>query len=567
MSLAHSVRLRIVLWLLLGGLAVSPPIFADDILDTMDKELKRAMKSLAKQDSPPYFISYEIRELDQVSTTASFGALQQSSQFKTRVLTVDLRVGSHALDNSRPLRSDVPAPPFSLVSTVPLPLDTNIKALQKILWRETNKHFGEAKAMLTRVKANEGVSVARADSSHDFSQEKAQQYQGEVVSLEANKNLWEDKLRLFTDVFNRDPLILESRGAFQGSVETRWLVNSEGTKIRDSQPNYQLFINAQTRAQDGMELPGYRSYLARDIGDLPDDKQVIQDLEQLVNELAALREAPVVDPFTGPAILTGRASGVFFHEVFGHRIEGHRQKNEEEGQTFRNKVGQTILPENFSVHFDPGLKQVSGNPVAGHYLYDNQGVPGKRVDVVKNGLLQAFLMSRAPIDGFPQSNGHGRSQVGFKPVARQSNMVVEVDQPLTSEQLKTELIKLIREQNQEYGLIFSDIQGGLTLTGRLIPNSFNVIPIMVHRLYPDGREELVRGVDLIGTPLTAFSKVLAADNQLQIFNGFCGAESGQVPVAAVSPSILLSEVEVQRKEIQQLALPILPRPTNNNDRR
>jgi predicted Zn-dependent protease len=169
-------------------------------------------------------------------------------------------------------------------------------------------------------------------------------------------------------------------------------------------------------------------------------------------------------------------------------------------------------------------------------------------------------MSRTPIAGFDHSNGHGRRQQGYKVVARQSNLVVESAKQVPRAQLKKLLLEQIKAANKPYGLLFDDIEGGFTFTQRILPNAFNVRPTVVYRIYPDGKEELVRGVDLIGTPLIAFSKIIAADDEVAVFNGVCGAESGWVPVSASSPGLLVSQIEVQRKEKSQERAPILPAP-------
>jgi TldD protein len=341
---------------------------------------------------------------------------------------------------------------------------------------------------------------------------------------------------------------------------TRWYVNSDGSDLQNSSVYYRLIVSAYTKADDGMELPRFESFVAFKPEGLPDDATVLKAVDKMIADLHALKNAPVVEPYTGPAILSGRASGVFFHEVFGHRIEGHRQKDENEAQTFKTKVGEKILPDSFSVYFDPTLRRLGNTELAGYYLYDDEGVKARRVDVVKDGVFESFLMSRSPIAGFAHSNGHGRNQPGFSVVARQSNLVVATSKPATHGELKKMLIDQVKQQNKPFGLIFDDIEGGFTMTQRVIPNAFNVIPVMVYRVYPDGREELVRGVDLIGTPLTVFSKVLAGDDDVQVFNGICGAESGWVPVSASSPDILVSQIEVQKKEKSQERPPILPPP-------
>ncbi len=288
----------------------------------------------------------------------------------------------------------------------------------------------------------------------------------------------------------------------------------------------------------------------------------------MIADLQALRHAPVVAPYAGPAILSGRASGVLFHEIFGHRIEGHRQKREEEGQTFKRKIGERVLPETFSVFFDPTTKSIAGRDLVGAYKHDNQGVKARRVAVVENGIFRRFLMSRSPIENFPISNGHGRKQPGYAPVARQSNLIVETSEPLSRDRLKEMLIDQCRNEGKEFGLYFEDIQGGFTITGRFFPNAFNVFPIMVYRIYTDGREELVRGVDLIGTPLTAFSRIAAADDRIGVFNGNCGAESGWVPVAVLClPAFTSLRSKYRRNRSPRNAAPSSTRPPPNRMKR
>jgi len=252
---------------------------------------------------------------------------------------------------------------------------------------------------------------------------------------------------------------------------------------------------------------------------------------------------------------------VFFHEIFGHRVEGHREKDPTSSQTFKNSIDKKILPEFLNVVFDPTIAYIQGKPVSGYYKYDDEGILGQRVETVKNGIFSNFLMSRIPIQNFPNSNGHGRKQIGYQAISRQSNLIVEATQTFTKEELRQKLIEEAKKQNKEYGLFFDKVSGGFTFTTRYVPNSFNVTPIIVFKVYVDGRpDELVRGVDLIGTPLTTFSNVVAAADDIGIFNGICGAESGGVPVSAVSPSLLVSKIEVQKKVKSQAKPPILEAP-------
>ena len=313
-----------------------------------------------------------------------------------------------------------------------------------------------------------------------------------------------------------------------------------------------------------MDINRYYNFDWTDPAGAPNDKAVLEQARVMQGELEALVAAPLVEPYAGPALLTGRAAAVFFHEVFGHRAEGHRQKDITEGQTFARKVGEQILPEFLSVYDDPTRKQLGSTVLLGHYPFDDEGTAAQRVKLIERGVLRSFLMSRSPLVGFPNSNGHGRRQVGFAPVSRQGNLIVESSRQVINAQLRTMLIEEIKRQGKPFGLLIDDIAGGFTFTGRGLPQAFQVLPLVVYKVYPDGRrDELVRGVDIVGTPLVSLTKIVANGDTPEVFNGYCGAESGSVPVAAVSPAILISEMEIQKKETSTDKPPILPPPAHD----
>lgn len=533
----------------------------DAVLTAMQQELARSLQNLKKTSVPPYFLSYQLTDNHAIEVGASYGSLNSSTDRTSRMLDIDLRVGDYSLDSSHPLREADSFVDFSdQMERVKIPLDDDSDALRVALWRETERKYRSAVERLQKVKANVQVKVEAEDRSGDFSHEGAETYSEGVTPFAFDTKAWERKMRLYTAPFNLHKEIVENDAEVIAEVETRRYVNSDGSQIRISSPFYRIIISATAKASDGMELPLHQTYMSFRPDGLPDDNAILKDVNQMVETLQALVKAPLAEPYTGPAILSGRASAVFFHEIFGHRIEGQRQKNENEAQTFKKKVNQAVLPDFLSVYSDPTMKSLSGTELVGYYPFDDEGVKARRVTVVDKGVLKNFLMSRAPIEGFDHSNGHGRRQQGYKVVARQSNLVVESTKQVSRDELKKLLIEQIKGANKPYGLFFDDIEGGFTFTQRVVPNAFNVRPTVVYRVYPDGKEELVRGVDLIGTPLIAFSKIVAADDKVSVFNGVCGAESGWVPVSASSPGILVSQIEVQRKEKSQERAPILPPP-------
>jgi TldD protein len=236
-------------------------------------------------------------------------------------------------------------------------------------------------------------------------------------------------------------------------------------------------------------------------------------------------------------------------------------KQESDAQTFKKKVGELVLPKDISIIFDPKLKKYRNIPLNGSYVFDDEGIRGQRVEVVKDGILKSFLMSRTPIENFPNSNGHGRAMIYFENVTRQSNMIIETSAPKSEAELRAMLIEQAKNANKEYAYLFDKVSGGFTTTGRYMPNAFNVTPLIVYRIYVDGRpDELVRGVDLVGTPLAIFSQVAACGNDYGAFNGACGAESGSIPVSCVSPTLYIKMIETQKKSKSQNQPPILERP-------
>ena len=537
----------------------------DVVLGAMKTELDRSMKALGAQETPPYFLSYEITENHAVIAAASYGELTSSGDTRNRILDIDIRVGDYDFDNTRQVAGPGGFFPFGFSIPGQIPVEDDAEAIRAVLWSQTDRSYKQALEQFTTVQTNVVVKVEAEDQSDDFSREQPSSAVETAQPIEADLASWEQKVERYSAPFAGHGDFYEAQATISANTETRWFVNSEGSEIRTSETVYRISITASTKADDGMDLPLYRTYFARTPDGLPDDESVLSDVENMIATLLALREAPLVEPYTGPAILTGRASGVFFHEILGHRLEGHRQKREDEGQTFKKQLGEQVLPENFSVYFDPTIAQRGGTFLAGTYRFDNQGVQARRVPVIEGGVLRNFLMSRSPIEGFPNSNGHGRKQAGLRPVARQSNLIVEVTDPLTGEELKAQLLADIEAEGKPFGLRFEDIAGGFTTTGRYSPNAFNVTPLVVYRIYPDGREELVRGVDLIGTPLTTLSRIVAGDDRVAVFNGTCGAESGGVPVSASSPSVLVSQIEVQKKLKSQDRPPLLPAPLDSGE--
>ncbi|HEX3866333.1 MAG TPA: metallopeptidase TldD-related protein [Gemmatimonadaceae bacterium] len=333
---------------------------------------------------------------------------------------------------------------------------------------------------------------------------------------------------------------------------------------------YSVHLEAATRAKDGMLLQHEKDFYSRELGDLPDDKTLADTVALLAAELHALREAPMIDPYTGPAILMEEAAGVFFHETVGHRLEGERQNDEKEGRTFKGQVGRHVLPDFLSVIDDPTVRAAGDKRVAlnGYYSFDDEGVAGRKVTLIDNGVLRDYLKSRTPISGSLRSNGHGRAEGTADPMGRMANLFVRSTKKVPIDKLKQMLLDEVRRQNKPFGLIIRDITGGSTNTSNFGYQAFKGEPRLVYRVdAKTGAETLVRGVEMVGTPLTTVSRIVATSDTEGVFNGFCGAESGFVPVSTVAPAVLMSEIELQRTQKAAERPPLLPPPWSDSHRR
>ncbi|WP_353070256.1 metallopeptidase TldD-related protein [Tunturibacter empetritectus] len=540
----------------------SEPAPAAVLIDTMETELHRAMSSLgnnatdATQQPKPYFLSYAVSDSDGMSLTAQFGAITSSRENHRRTADVQVRLGTAAEDNTHGDHRN------SALTTIPLPLANDSDAIARTLWFATNRGYAKALDGYLKVKTEQQVRAKEEDGSADFSTEKpASAILSHSPALVVDTAAWQNRLRELSGLFKQYPDVFFNNVALEATTETDYFVSSEGAKVATPNHVARLVIVARTRAADGMDLFRAETFEADEVSHLPDQKTLIDKTLAMAKNLEALRAAPVTEPFNGPAILSGRASAVFFHEVLGHRLEGQRQRGDDEGQTFTKLLGKQILPPFLSVSDDPTLADFHGVSLSGHYSYDDEGQQARRVDLIKDGVLDTFLMSRLPIASFSTSNGHGRAETGHMPTGRQGNLIVTSSKTVSDAELREMLKAEAKKQGKAYGLYFEDISSGFAVTTRRSPQAFQVIPLVVYRVYVDGRpDELVRGVSIVGTPQAALNRILATNDKQDIFNGICGAESGSIPVSAVAPAMLVSEIETQRQAQGTARPPILPPP-------
>jgi TldD protein len=541
------------------------------VLDAMTAEAKRSMERLRLPGyEPPYFLSYQVKDVRQEEVSGRFGALFDDATRHDRKLLVDVRVGSYELDSSGrdELSMFLGQEGQTWFAPKDAPVEDDPQALRNALWLVTDEKYKEALSSYFKKKSKGVYRADDPDRAPSLSRDPPQRHVDPPLPFAFDRARWRAEVRGLTAAFRDHPGIFDASMRVTADREIRWFTSSEGAALVTEAQLFAVHVQAVARAGDGQLLENSRDFYARSEATLPSPEKLAAEVRALTLELEALQKAPALDPYTGPAILAPEATGVLFHEAVGHRLEGDRQDDDKDGQTFKGQVGKQVLPSFISVTDDPTLRSQGDLALNGTYAYDDQGVPAQRTALVEDGVLRTFLLSRRPVKPFTRSNGHGRSQGVHPPVARMANLVVSSKKQVSMAELKRLLVAEAKRQGKPYGLVIQDITGGNTNTASYGFQAFKGTPRLVYRVdVATGREELVRGVELVGTPLTSINKLVATGDTPKVFNGFCGAESGYVPVSTVAPAALISELELQRVARANERSPILPAPWTEPDRR
>jgi predicted Zn-dependent protease len=552
--------------LALGPLLIgATPDPRNEVVSALRTELDRSMSRLRLPGyEAPYFIGYTLRDYESFDLAGKFGAVYQNAHNRVRQSYVEVRVGDYQFDNTA---NDATEAPFDMEDfekyspSNDAPLDNDLAALRGSLWLLTDYKYKRALAALNKKRGQRATTVVEDEQVGSFSRASAAHSVDPPVPLRFDPPLWVERIRQTTTLLKKHPEIFDASMKVSADKLTRYFVSSEGSAIVTERVIYAVHLEAAARASDGMYLEHGKSFYARTPEEMPSAATLEKAATELAAELDALRRAPMLDPYNGPAILLPQAAGVFFHEALGHRLEGERQNDEKEGRTFKGQLGRAVLPTFITVIDDPTVARAAGKSLNGFYRFDDEGVAAQRVPLVEDGVLRNYLMSRTPIKGAPRSNGHGRSELNNKPMGRMASTMVRSQRRVPYARLKEMLLEEVHRQGKPFGLIVSDITGGSTNTTNYDYQAFKGMARLVYRVDArTGAESLVRGVEFVGTPLSELNKIVATSDRDDVFNGFCGAESGFVPVSTVAPAVLMREIELQRTKRGLERPPILPAP-------
>jgi TldD protein len=537
-----------------------PKAVIEKLIPILKKQAKRALKMYVHGFPHPYYSSFVLRDIESFNTWASNGSMYRRNSDRSRYVYCDIRVGNHRYDqvgdgglydNDEDLESQ---------NFVKVPVDDRVyEGLIIALWRLSESKFREA---LVDYNQRESAGVSRVDpNKRYFSYVPAPK----IISIKharpelVDEEKWARFCKEASRWMGELPNLSSSYVDFTVTQESKIFVSTENSVIvqhsqvftlsamfqkltsEGSQIEQELVINTGTQK----EMPGIREF----------KKKAIQKYEQLQKLVKAKR----IHAFSGPVLLYPGPAGLLFHEAIGHRLEGNRLLSTGEGQTFKNQEGKRVINVDLTIRDYPGLKEFQGKKCIGAFDYDDEGMPAKNALLVEDGILKGFLNSRAASsEKYFTPNGHARNATFQRPISRMGITIIKAKKPVPLGDMKRMLIEEIKRQGKPFGMIVYETSGGETETTRYDFQAFSGEISFATLVYPSGKEVVVRGVNFVGTPLQALNNITAVSDYRELDNGFCGAESGMIPVSTISPAVLLSNLELQAKD-EELVTPFLLR--------
>mgnify|MGYP001491508205 CR=1 FL=1 len=532
---------------------------------TLVEELKRNWATLQKLKLPRvYYMVYRMKQAKSVAVAAKDGVIVKTADNRkapSLSVNVNLRVGNHKFDNTGKDGNDYKIRRHLLLFSSKLPYEVDNDMLRRRLWLWTDRRYKQAMAQYSRKRYVRNLKVEIKDKSGDFSKEAVMKHENVPPALTFNLKHWKKVARELSSFSATNPHVINSSVSVSATQNAEIMVDSDGSRVIRYKTLYKYAIFLTYLSPKKEYLNNYRLEYVDKESKLPNAKRLKKLIKVTLAEVVNQGNAAKGIPVEAPAILMPDVSGVLFHEALGHRLEAQRMLNESDGRTFRKKIGQKVIPTFLSVFDDPTIRYWGKTPLNGHYHVDYQGVKAQRVTLIKDGILRGFLLSRKPIDKFLRSNGHGRALFGRTPVSRMGSLLIKSKREYTMKKLREMLIAEAKRQNKPHAFIIDRSSGGYTHTGTYGIQSFKNQPKVVYQIdVKTGKQTLVKGLEIIGTPLTVVNNILATGKDYGVFNGHCGAESGWVPVSAIAPSLLLKTVELQRVKINQKKPYLLPPP-------
>ena len=556
------------------------PAGLDPILKAMQDEMARARTLSVVGGQPIYYIECALDDAQAFRATASLGALFSSNSTAFRVPRVGLRIGDKKFDNTNYVFSEL----FLGTRFDPdqFPLDNGPGPMRQVYWLAIDRAYKTALEAIGRKKAALR-NITQTEELPDYSDAAPVKFVAPVPAWAVDEEAWKSRIVRLSKIHAAYPEIFTSSIDFESSRDIYYLATSEGTELRYTELMAYVRVRANGQAADGMRLRDHATFFASETSKLPSEVEMEREIRRSADHLKALIAAPVGETYSGPVMFEAEASAQLFSDLIGSQAGVFRKPVGEPGRPLNLPVGEMegrlnsrVLPSSFTVVDDPTQREYKGRPLMGHFPVDLEGVAPKPVVVIEKGTFKNYLSTRVPSRDSKESNGHARLPGSFGGyVAYASNLFIKSEETIPAEGMKKRLLELVQQRNKPYGLLvrkldfpstasFEELRGMMGgLSSRPAP-----WPLLVYRVYPDGREELVRGLRFRGLNTRALKDIVAAGSDEAHFdymaNGapfsIVGGGNYVFGCTTVAPSILFEDLELERPQVELPKLPVVPPP-------
>jgi TldD protein len=572
--------------LIVSGLIAQAPLNdPDPILRAMVDELERSRALRVVDLDKPYYIQYSLEDVDVHSAAASLGGLVGANRNRSRIPQISVRVGGYEFDNTNHIFSGF----ASGVRYDPdqWPLDNDYSLLRQSFWLATDRAYKSAVESLSRKRAAL-KNAASPETLPDFTKAEPVRSIHPVKQAPFDESAITNRVVKLSTVFGGYPEIHNSAVNSQVYRGTSYFADSEGTIIRTPEAFAYIQARASAQASDGMPLNDLTIVLVNDPAGLPAEAELQRRVEQVAANVKALVNAPVGEGYSGPVLFEGTSAAQLLAQLIGDNLRVPRRPVSDPGRPapflpsdFETRVGSRILPEWIDVVDDATQKEWNGRKLLGHYPFDVEGVAPKRVSVVEKGTLKAFLTTRQPVKNSSGSTGHARlsGSYGVRAAAA-SNLFINASQAKPAAELKAQLIEMIKQSGKPYGMIVRKLDYPASASLRQLQAMMQGImqsggtsrpvspPALIYRVYPDGREELVRGMRFRSLNTRVLRDILAASNESYAFDymntgapfAISGAGGYLAPTTVISPALLFEEIELDKSQDELSRPPLVPPP-------
>ncbi len=551
----HKNLILILSLLITSAAAQSTAETPDALLQALEDEMNRSTSALQLKDfGKPYFVEYAVDDAELFAVEAEFGALQYSGFDRSRTASIQVRVGSYDSDNTNLYAAG------AMTEMVPLVIDDNYDSIRHDVWLATDLAYKSAIEQFSN-KNTYLRNNAIDEKLPDLSRERPINVIGPRGKLRIDAANWTNFIRKLSNVFRGYPEVSDSHITLSVRSSNRYLINNEGTRLRQYSFFIILTVYAEARTADNLKLAPSKQFFAKSIEDMPSFDEIQRETEALARDVTALRKAPSLDEvYVGPALFTDRAAAQLFSQLIAPNLGAERlpaaSRNGNIG-IFSDRLNRRILPPALSIVDDPTVTVLNGQKLLGAYNYDEQGVAAEAMAIVEDGILKRLFTNRVPTKYRETSNGRARLNFGRTFV---SNMIVGAKGGKSFAELKKELVDACRAQNLPFGLLFREISSTPFLSGHSLSQ-----PIQAYKVFvEDGREERVRNLSFDAFPVRELRQILAVGDEAFTINEILGSgqSGGGVGYSVSAPSILLDEI-VLRKDSSTKSRPVIVTNTDN----